>query len=252
MPSVWPTIRHWPVSLPHRPQGGAGRACILSYPPLLSGAPRTPRSRSPRAFLNGMPQKGPSHLSSNSGGKARLSASYTSENLPTPRRRRYCLRLHVVTAPIRCPSRCDAVGRHAGPSGGSPGRRCPMVGSNPTHPINAAFLASHAPGTADTRGTAAKVAAFTAKARLLRHLLDQQEASLGARDAYFARQPRPAYRRCTPGWPGSLTDAPVNSLRSSAVRWRLPRVVLAELLIRIKAAELGDIASEVTVAVVAA
>jgi hypothetical protein len=58
---------------------------------------------------------------------------------------------------------------------------------DPEHPTNAAFIACHAPGSGSASGTCAQVRAFQAKARLLRHRLEDQEATLVERDAYLRR-----------------------------------------------------------------
>jgi hypothetical protein len=119
-----------------------------------------------------------------------------------------------------------------------------------THPVNAAFLAAHAPGAAGAAGTAAKVAAFAAKARLLRQRLDDQEAALCERDVYLrvSLDRVPVVRAWLAGIPERRAKELAAVLGCSV---ETARGVLTELVLRI-AGELGDIGSDVAVAVVAA
>lgn len=119
---------------------------------------------------------------------------------------------------------------------------------DPAHPSNAAYLAIHAPGAVGS--TAAKVAAFSAKARLLRQRLEEREATLVERDVYLraSHEQVPLVR----AWLDSLPERRAEELAAAVgCSAETARTVLAELIVRITG-ELGDIGSEVTAAVMAA
>ena len=123
---------------------------------------------------------------------------------------------------------------------------------DPDGPATRAYIASHAPGEASTgaSGVAAKVAAFTAKARLLRERLDEQEATLVERDVYLraSLDHVPAVRSWLAGIPERRAEELAAVLGCSA---ETARGVLTELVLR-TVGELGDISRDVTVAVVVA
>jgi hypothetical protein len=99
-------------------------------------------------------------------------------------------------------------------------------------------------------GLDAKVAAFAAKARLLRQRLEEQEASLVERDVYLraSLDSVPAVRSWLAGIPERRAEELAMAVGCTT---ETARGVLTELMLRI-AGELGDIGADVTVAVAGA
>jgi hypothetical protein len=123
---------------------------------------------------------------------------------------------------------------------------------DPDGPATRTYIASHAPGEACTgaSGVAAKVAAFAAKARLLQQRLDEQEATLVER-AICLRvnlDHVPMVRAWLAGIPERRREQLATATGCSI---ETARGVLDELILRITE-ELGDMAAEVTEAILAA
>jgi hypothetical protein len=121
---------------------------------------------------------------------------------------------------------------------------------DPAHPVNAAFVARHAPGTRTADDSAAQVASLVAKAALLRQRPDDQEAELIDRgrllDASLARGP------IVRTWLAGIPDRRAPGLAVTlACPVETARAALSDLLTA-TTDDLGDVGQDITIAILAA